>query len=51
VCSAEIAPSDMPAEMNGCVLALFQRDIYPAPGDGCVDATVPMTLRPQSAPP
>jgi len=46
VCSASVKTSDMPSDLNDCLLGLFQRLAYPAPSGGCVDATVPLTFKP-----
>jgi len=45
VCSATVKTSDMPADVNDCLLGLFQRQTYPAPSGGCVDAEVPLSFK------
>jgi hypothetical protein len=51
VCSLDMLASNMPIDMNRCVLELFERHSYPAPTDGCIDATVPMSFGPSPARP
>jgi hypothetical protein len=51
--SASVKTSDMPADVNDCLLGLFERQAYPAPSGGCLDAEVPMVFKrllPQTSP-
>lgn len=45
VCSAAVKTSDMPADVNDCLLGLLRRQTYPAPSGGCIDAEVPLSFK------
>jgi hypothetical protein len=45
LCSSRVKTSDMPADVNDCLLGLFQRQTYPAPSGGCIDAEVPLSFK------
>jgi outer membrane biosynthesis protein TonB len=45
VCSATVKTSDMPTDVNDCLLGLFQRQTYPPPSGGCIDAEVPLSFK------
>jgi hypothetical protein len=47
LCSATVKTSDMPAVVNDCLLGLFERQLYPAPSGGCLDAEVPLVFKRQ----
>jgi|HubBroStandDraft_2_1064218.scaffolds.fasta_scaffold86551_2 hypothetical protein len=44
-CAADIKQSNMPADMNQCVLDDFHDFTGPAPVDGCIDAQIPISFR------
>jgi hypothetical protein len=44
VCALGMAESDMPEEMNECVLGFFRELDVPAPIGGCVDVAMPITF-------
>ncbi len=48
-CAADIKQSDLPADMNQCVLDDFRDFNGPPPVDGCIDAQIPINFRPVTA--
>jgi urease accessory protein len=48
-CAAQLLDSDMPAEMNRCVMQGFSSTGFPPPTGGCIDVTLPLTFEPLTA--
>jgi outer membrane biosynthesis protein TonB len=46
---AHVIASDMPSEMNDCVMQILRSSSYPAPVGGCIDMAVPMSFLPADA--
>jgi hypothetical protein len=47
-CGKRIVSSDMPDEMNDCVLAVFDKSDFPPPEGGCLEVNIPLSFSPQT---
>lgn len=46
LCSSRVASSQVPDEMNRCILDVFAQARFPGPSGGCVDVNVPFSFMP-----
>lgn len=49
VCSTSVVSSDMPADMNDCVLDLLSGNPWPPPTGGCLEVNIPLSFKPVDA--
>jgi len=49
VCTAHVTASELPREMDDCVLSLLEAAAYVAPTGGCLDVNLPLQFQPMVA--
>lgn len=49
VCRTHLVKSDLPDNMNNCVMHVLEQAKYPAPVGGCLDMVVPLAFEPRDA--